>query len=86
MGGSSGKGEATRWEQSKNKGDLGYYFAHHTSHKELAPEEYQMNGPKLLSKVKNIYEDFNRRKMQVGWLGIRTIEGFIQEMRLETES
>lgn len=55
MGALSGKGEATRWEQSKNKGDLGYYFAHHTSHKELAPDEYQMNSPKLLSKVIYIY-------------------------------
>lgn len=41
---------ATKWEQSKQKGNMGYYFAHHTSLKELAPEDYQMNGPRLLSK------------------------------------
>ncbi|CAM9777116.1 unnamed protein product, partial [Hapterophycus canaliculatus] len=32
------------------KGDLGYYFAHHITMKELAPEDYRMNGPRLLSK------------------------------------
>lgn len=40
----------SKWEQSRKKGEMGYYFAHHTSHKELAPEEYRMNGPRLLSK------------------------------------
>ena len=50
-GASSSLRGASKWEQSKKKGDLGYYFAHHTSLKELAPDEYQMNGPKLLSKV-----------------------------------
>lgn len=43
--------EASKWEQSKQKGSLGYYFAHHITMKELAPEDYQMNGPRLLSKV-----------------------------------
>lgn len=45
-------GETSKWEQSKQKGDLGYYFAHHITMKELAPEDYQMNGPRLLSKVR----------------------------------
>lgn len=51
--GESGGGakSASKWEQSKQKGDLGYYFAHHITMKELAPEDYQMNGPRLLSKV-----------------------------------
>ncbi|CAM9527457.1 unnamed protein product [Scytosiphon promiscuus] len=40
----------SKWEQSKQKGDLGYYFAHHITMKELAPEDYRMNGPRLLSK------------------------------------
>ena len=47
-------GQASKWEQSKQKGDLGYYFAHHTSMKELAPEDYRMNGPRLLSKVQRV--------------------------------
>ncbi|CAN0179120.1 unnamed protein product [Ectocarpus sp. 12 AP-2014] len=52
---STGQGDgraaaSSKWEQSKQKGDLGYYFAHHITMKELAPEDYQMNGPKLLSK------------------------------------
>lgn len=50
-GASSGKDGASKWEQSKQKGDLGYYFAHHITMKELAPEDYRMNGPRLLSKV-----------------------------------
>lgn len=48
--GRGGKESATKWEQSKQKGEMGYYFAHHTSMKELAPEDYRMNGPRLLSK------------------------------------
>lgn len=55
---SSGRGghtkgvDASKWEQSKQKGDLGYYFAHHITMKELAPEDYTMNGPRLLRKVR----------------------------------
>eukprot|EP00903_Cladosiphon_okamuranus_P018613 g17133.t1 len=49
-GGRSKGNEASKWEQSKQKGSLGYYFAHHITMKELAPEDYQMNGPRLLSK------------------------------------
>lgn len=47
-----GKDGASKWEQSKQKGDLGYYFAHHITMKELAPEDYRMNGPRLLSKAR----------------------------------
>ena len=50
-GRSKGNEGASKWEQSKQKGSLGYYFAHHITMKELAPEDYQMNGPRLLSKV-----------------------------------
>lgn len=50
FGAGGGKESATKWEQSKQKGEMGYYFAHHTSMKELAPEDYRMNGPRLLSK------------------------------------
>lgn len=46
-----GKDGASKWEQSKQKGNLGYYFAHHITMKELAPEDYRMNGPRLLSKA-----------------------------------
>lgn len=49
-GGGGGKESSTKWERSKQKGEMGYYFAHHTSMKELAPEDYRMNGPRLLSK------------------------------------
>ncbi|CAM9562403.1 unnamed protein product [Choristocarpus tenellus] len=44
-------GAKSKWEKSKEKGSLGYYFAHHTSTKEVASHEYQMNQPKLLSKT-----------------------------------
>lgn len=46
-------GDASKWEQSKQKGNLGYYFAHHITMKELAPEDYTMNGPRLLRKVRD---------------------------------
>eukprot|EP00752_Nemacystus_decipiens_P002755 g2573.t1 len=50
-GGGRSKGtESSKWEQSKQKGSLGYFFAHHITMKELAPEDYQMNAPRLLSK------------------------------------
>lgn len=58
-------GGTSKWEQSKQKGDLGYYFAHHITMKELAPEDYQMNGPRLLSKVR--WEGGSRARRQPGW-------------------
>lgn len=51
-------GGATKWEQSKQKGEMGYYFAHHTSNKELKPEDYRMNGPRLLSKTTSVSDNF----------------------------